>query len=65
MKNVLLSTLFFIGIIHFTTAQTDCLEKGITTNPAAPSNPEGSQNSFYFGKPWLNDGDFNWLNPSL
>ncbi len=41
---------------HVSFGQT-CDEQGITTDPNNPINPEG--------EPFLNDGDFNWLNEGL
>jgi hypothetical protein len=55
MKKIIFIILMLFS--HISYSQQNCDEKGITTDPNNPINP--------VGEPFLNDGDFNWLNPSL
>jgi hypothetical protein len=55
MKNIIF--IIFMILSHVSFGQQNCDEKGITTDPNNPINPQG--------EPFLNNGDFNWLTPGL
>jgi hypothetical protein len=55
MKKIIF--IIFMILSHVSFGQQNCDEKGITTDPNNPINPQG--------EPFLNNGDFNWLTPGL
>jgi hypothetical protein len=55
MKKIIF--IIFMILSHVSFGQQNCDEKGITTDPNNPINPQG--------EPFLNNGDFNWTTPGL